>query len=169
MFQLQPNPFYSDRFLEYQFERKLYYFYVITLNILGYGCFLSYILVLIFKTKPSPEYLFLDVFSLFTRLSVFVVYKFFEIPKLVLELKDKKLSSSAMKTIEKNREEILGTFFKNIYGYAYDRNLIYKNKSELIQFVNSLERANWKKIGKIYFIFHSIITPIFFVYIFRIN
>lgn len=169
MFQLHPSPFHSNRFLEYLNERKLYYFYSTCLNILGYGCFFAYLSILILKTNPNPEYLLLDVFSLITRLSLFIVFKFFEIPNIVLEIKDKNFSYTAMKTIESNREIILGTMFKNFFGYGYDRNLVYQSKEELIQFLNSKERWNWKKIGKIYFILHTLLTPIFFIYIFQID
>ena len=151
MFQLQHVNFSRDLYDEFLKERKIYYIWIFSLNILGYSCFCSYLILLFMFHLTNPKYLFLDIYSLYTRLSVLVLYKYFEIPNIVLNLfSQSRISIHSMYTIENHREEILGTLFKNLYGYTYDRNLIYSSKEEIIHYVQNKQRLNWKLLGKIY-------------------
>jgi hypothetical protein len=170
MFQLQHGYFSRDLYDEFLKERKTYYFWLISLNMLGYTCFFTYLILLFLLHKTNPKYLFLDFYSLYTRLSVLVLYKYFEIPNIVLDLFSKpRISANSMYTIENHREEILGTLFKNLYGYAYDRNLLYSSKEEIMYYVQIRQRLNWKLLGKFYLGVHLFISLYFFYFILNIE
>ncbi len=172
MFSLHYSYKFFDQFAEFLLEKRIYKIWIYSLNILGYGCFFYYIFLLFFQNNLKPIYLLLDLYSLYTRLSVLIVYKIFQIPNILLHLlKKDSIANNSKKTIEKHRAEILDPFFKNIYGYSYDRNLIYLPMSEIREIVFSFQqnRINWKKIGKVYLGIHIILTLVFFIFISKID
>lgn len=172
MFSLHYSYKFFDRYSEFLLEKRINTIWIYSLNFLGYGCFFYYIYLLVFQDNLNPIYLLLDLYSLYTRLSVLIVFKIFQVPNILLHLLEKNsIANDAKKTIEKHRAEILDSFFKNIYGYSYDRNLIYLSMTEIKEIVFSFQqnRINWKKIGKVYLGIHIILTLTFFIFISNID
>ncbi|MDX1957598.1 MAG: hypothetical protein SFU98_03440 [Leptospiraceae bacterium] len=148
--------YYEDLYENYLRERKIFSNLHLFGNIIGYGSFFIYLFLIIVVGNLSLKFIALDFFSIFTRVSVIVLWKYFEVPNLVSNLlsHEEKLVIYSYKTINSHREEILGCFFKNIYGLGYDRTLLNIGLEDLQRQIIELDRFDWKKFGSIYCYFY---------------
>lgn len=152
-------------------ERRRFKRFLFWANILGYGSLLLYIVLLIFKKNIDLRFVALDLFSIYTRFSILILDKYYQIPTICRNLlsNNEKLTLYSYKTINAHRKEILGCLWYNLYGLGYDRELL-GAKFDKIQYIllDREESVNWKRIGIYYLIKYIILTislGIFIVYI----
>lgn len=163
--------FYEDLYKDFLLERERFKKFLFWANLLGYGSLVLYIILLIFKKNIDLRFVALDLFSIYTRFSILILDKYYQIPNVCRNLLsgDDKLTLYSYKTINAHRKEILGCLWYNLYGLGYDRELL-DAKCDKIQFIllNLPESVNWKKIGFYYLIKYIIVTitlGIFITYI----
>lgn len=163
--------YYGDLYHEFLLERKRFHTFLFWANLLGYGSLIIYILLLIFIKNVDLRFVALDFFSIYTRFSILVLDKYYEVPNICTNLfsSDEKLVTYSYKTINSHRKEILGCLWINVFGLGYDRELL-KAKADKIQYIllSRKESIDWKKIGILYLIKYIIVTlslAIFITYI----
>lgn len=164
--------YYEDLYHEFIRERKQFQTLLFWANILGYGSLILYIILLIFKKNIDLRFVALDFFSIYTRISILILDKYYEVPRLCKNLfsDDEKLVIYSYKTINSHRKEILGCLWFNIFGLGYDRELL-GAKIEKIQetLINHTDTINWEKIGPFYFLKYIFITTTLGIYILYIS
>ncbi|GBF51724.1 hypothetical protein LPTSP4_32620 [Leptospira ryugenii] len=152
---LVPSPYHYDLYEEFVQEKKIYHFWKILLYGSGWFCFLFYIVLVFGYHVREAKFFLLDVLGLLLRFSGIVLFKQFEIPKILLYCLDKDpyLHRSAWKTFRKHREEILFHFFTLWKGKFFQRELLQITEEELTIRLTQLtqRRYNWKRISLFYF------------------
>ena len=162
--------YYKDLYGEYKKERETFENFLFIANILGYGSLLLYIALLIFLKNVDLRFVALDLFSIYTRFSIIILHKYYEVPSICNNLlsDDEKLVTYSYKTINAHRKEILGCLWINIFGLGYDRTLLDAKSDKIQLLLSERSETNWKNIGFFYLIkycFVTIILSIFIIYI----
>jgi hypothetical protein len=100
--------------------------------------------------------------GLFTNLSSTLLIPYFSVPNLILELvlpNNSEEKAQRIELIKIHKERILLPFLRN-RGYREDVTQEEIHETFLIEKFQLNNRFNWKRLGKIYFVFYSIITLI---------
>ena len=159
--------YYKDLYSEFLEERKTFHKFLLWANILGYGSLIIYLILLVTLKKIDLRFVALDLFSIYTRFSIIVLYKYFEIPCVCSNLfsDDEKLVLYSYKTINAHRKEILGCLWINLFGLGYDRNLLGAEADKIVYILSNRESIAWKKVGILYLIKYIFITIALSIYI----
>lgn len=151
---------------QYKAEQKRYKVFVPCLRYFGYSMLLFYLFLLFTQKGLAPKYFLLNIYAIYTNLSLFVLYEYYKIPMLFQNLfsEDQRLIDESYRLIDSNRNEIYKTFLMEIYGRNYKQELFDCNLDEIKNLILSLNRYDWKFIGRTYFSIYMLIS-IFLLYL----
>jgi hypothetical protein len=93
-----------------------------------------------------------------------VLFQIYKVPTLFQNLisKDEMLISESYRIIDNNRSEIYISFLKELYGRNYNEEQANFSLKEIQSLIQSLERPNWKLIGRIYFVIFCLVSLFLF-------
>lgn len=157
------NSYQSKLFLAFQSEQKMRMWLTRLSWISSLGAGFGF-LILLFSNGylGDPSMAILMYWGLFTNLSSTLLIPYFSVPNLILELVLPNNSEEKVQRIELikiHKERILLPFLRN-RGYREDVTQEEIHETFLIEKFQLNNRFNWKRLGKIYFVFYSIITLI---------
>jgi hypothetical protein len=163
--------YYKDLYGEYKKERETFENFLLLANILGYGSLLIYIALLIFLKTVDLRFVALDLFSIYTRFSIIILHKYYEVPSICTNLfsEDEKLVTYSYKTINAHRKEILGCLWINLFGLGYDRTLLDAKADKIQHILSERSETNWKNIGFFYLIKYCFVTIFLLIFIIYIS
>ena len=93
-----------------------------------------------------------------------ILFQYYKIPSLFRNLfsQTESVVNDSYGIINSNRIEIHRSFLVELYGRNYTEEQMNYNLDEIKKLILSLERLDWEKIGKIYFIVFFIISILLF-------
>jgi len=149
---------------DYIAEQKKYKFFVPLLRYFGF-LMLGFYLYLLFSVKGlHPKYFLLNVYAMYCNASVMILFQYYKVPKLFENLfaYDESLIQNSYRVIDGNRTDIYKSFLLELYGRNYTEEQLQYELEEIKNLIVSLDRLEWRKIGKIYFAVFFIISVLLF-------
>ncbi|TGN18163.1 hypothetical protein [Leptospira idonii] len=115
-------------------------------------CFLALYLYLLFSSKytASPLIVLINYLAIYTSFSGLIAYKFFEIPKLLLDVGKTGDASSFFHLSSVWRQKVLENTLKRKNIFPLPENLSEMKSEEIISLLALKDRLNWIRIGWIY-------------------
>ena len=149
---------------QYISEQKRYKLFVPLLRYLAYSMLGLYLYLLFSQKGLDPKYFLLNIYALYCNASVMVLFQIYKVPTLFQNLisKDEMLISESYRIIDSNRSEIYISFLKELYGRNYTEEQANFSLKEIQSLIQSLERPNWKLIGRIYFVIFCLVSLFLF-------
>jgi len=140
---------------QYISEQKRYKLFVPLLRYLAYSMLGLYLYLLFSQKGLDPKYFLLNIYALYCNASVMVLFQIYKVPTLFQNLisKDEMLISESYRIIDNNRSEIYISFLKELANFSL---------KEIQSLIQSLERPNWKLIGRIYFVIFCLVSLFLF-------
>ncbi len=154
----------NNLYNQYKSEQKRYKLFVPLLRYFGFSM-LGLYLYLLFSVKGlDTKYFLLNIYALYCNASVMILFQYYKIPSLFRNLfsQTESVVNDSYGIINSNRIEIHRSFLVELYGRNYTEEQMNYNLDEIKKLILSLERLDWEKIGKIYFIVFFIISILLF-------
>ena len=100
-----------------------------------------------------------------------ILFQYYKVPKLFENLfaQDESLLQNSYRIIDDNRTEIYQSFLLELYGRNFTEDQLQYGLEEIKNLILSLERLEWRKIGKFYFAVFFIISILLFYFLFPIE
>ena len=108
---------------------------------------------------------------MYCNASVMILFQYYKVPKLFENLfaQDESLLQNSYRIIDDNRTEIYQSFLLELYGRNFTEDQLQYGLEEIKNLILSLERLEWRKIGKFYFAVFFIISVLLFYFLFPIE
>ncbi|HMZ65372.1 MAG TPA: hypothetical protein PLF66_14845, partial [Leptospiraceae bacterium] len=92
------------------------------------------------------------------------IYEYYKVPTIFQNLfsDDEEIVKESYWLINSKRNEIYQNFLIELYGKNYKPEQLSFDLDEIKKMILSLERSDWKKIGKIYFTVFLIVSLLLF-------
>ena len=158
-------------YIEYKSEQKKYKLFVTLFRYFGFSM-LGLYLYLLFSVKGlHPKYFLLNIYAMYCNASVMILFQYYKVPKLFENLfaQDESLLQNSYRIIDDNRTEIYQSFLLELYGRNFTEDQLQYGLEEIKNLILSLERLEWRKIGKFYFAVFFIISVLLFYFLFPIE
>jgi hypothetical protein len=110
----------------------------------------------------EPEYAALYIFPAVTGVSQIVAIRWFEVPRFVPALRapDPAVRAAAGRALEALRAEVVPKLLMLSPRNVDPRRAGTMGADELAGFVEGLDRADWRKIGPIYFVCYAVVLVV---------
>lgn len=149
---------------QYLSEQKRYKRFVPILRYFGYSMLILYLILLFTQKGLPPKFFLLNIYSIYCNMSLFIIYEYYKVPTIFQNLfsHDEEIVKESYWLINSKRNEIYQNFLIELYGKNYKPEQLSFDLDEIKKMILSLERSDWKKIGKIYFTVFLIVSLLLF-------
>jgi predicted neutral ceramidase superfamily lipid hydrolase len=146
---------------EFILENRYYKSSVFFLRFWSYLHLIIFLVILFSVKKANPKFYLLNVYALYTSLSIFIIYQYYKIPKIFsLFLNSESTQKKELfEYFQLHKEVILKTYLQDKLARNYSDELLNLNQTELEELLRKENsEINWKLIGKIYFLIYILLS-----------
>ena len=146
---------------EFLKENKYYKYSILFLRVWSYIHLIIFLVILFSIKRANPKFYLLNVYALYSSLSIFIIYQYYKLPKIFILFLNSNSSKKEelFKFFQTHKEVILKIFFQDKFAKNYTDDLLNLSQTELEEYlVKENSKTNWKLIGKIYFVIYFIIS-----------